>query len=493
MDPALEARIKHAPHEPGAYIFKDEAGKPIYVGKAGDLRDRLVQHARGDNPAGWAEVMHDRARDVDWIITRSETEALILEANLIKEHKPPYNIRLSDDKSYPYLKITEEPFPRLLVIRDLPRDAQVHIPGGRGKTRRGFHDPKRHEVYGVGRGLIFGPYPTAAVMWKMREIASQVFGLRHCRKTLDPSKPIRPCLNYHIKRCVGPCQGQMTPEEYGQVVAQVVMLLEGRTEEVRRQFDERMNQAAAALDFERAAAYRDKIKALDSASQDQLVNAAEERDQDVLAVAMEEDFAVVELFPVRAGRMLAPEHFSFSHVRGRLPVEVIEAAMTVHYSQHVTPPRQILLPEPLPEVGQWEQVLGELREGKVELLVPRRGEKRKLVGLAEKNARVNLIQLQEERGRKRQENLAASTTSRKSSAWKSARSASSATTSPTSRARKRSARWSSSPTACPTRSATGASASAWGGTSWTAAWGRTSRTAAWGRTSRTAQSRTTTP
>jgi excinuclease ABC subunit C len=407
MDPLVESKIKRAPHEPGAYVFKGEDGQPIYVGKAGDLRDRLVQHMRGDNIAGWAAVMHDRARDVDWIVTRRETEALILEANLIKEHKPLYNIRLADDKSYPYLKITEEPFPRLLVIRDLPRDAQVRIPGGRGKSRRGFHDPKRHVVYGVGRGLIFGPYPTAAVMWKMREIASQVFGLRHCRKSLDPSKPIRPCLNYHIKRCVGPCQGEMTPEEYGKVVEQVVMLLDGRTEEVRRQFQERMEQAAAELDFERAASYRDKIKALESASQDQLVNAAEERDQDVLAVAMEEDFAVVELFPVRAGRLLAPEHFSFSHVRGRLTSEVIEAAMTVHYSQHVIPPRHILLPEPLPDADEWESMLGELREGKVELLVPKRGEKRKLVELAEKNAQVNLAQLQAERGRKREENLAA--------------------------------------------------------------------------------------
>ncbi len=138
-----------------------------------------------------------------------------------------------------------------------------------------------------------------------------------------------------------------------------------------------------------------------------MVSAAEERDQDVLAVALEGDFGVVDLFPVRAGRMLAPEHFSFSHVRGRLPSEVIEAAMMVHYSQHVTPPRALLLPEPLPEAAAWEAMLSELREGKVELLVPRRGEKRRLVELAEKNAQVNLAQVLEERGRKREENLAA--------------------------------------------------------------------------------------
>lgn len=407
MDPNLEKKIKSSPHEPGTYIFKDEEGKPIYVGKAANLRARLLQHYRGDGEAGWAEVMHERARDVDWIVTRSETEALLLEANLIKEHKPPYNIRLADDKSYPYLRITNEPFPRLLVVRDLPKDAQVRIPGGRGKLRRGFHDPKRHEVYGVNGGQIFGPFPQAQVMWRMRDIASQVFGLRHCRKTLDPHKPQRPCLNFHIKRCVGPCRGEVSDEEYGRVVDQVVMLLEGRTDEVRKQFQKRMEKAAADLDFERAAGYRDKIRVLDAASQDQLINAAEERDQDVIAVAMEEDFAVVELFPVRQGRLLQPEHYTFSHVRGRLTYEVIEAAMTIHYGQTVTPPRYILLPESLPDNDEWETMLAELREAKVELLVPQRGEKRRLVELAEKNAKLNLIRLQDERGRKRHENLAA--------------------------------------------------------------------------------------
>lgn len=407
MDPQLETKIKSSPHEPGAYLFKDEDGKPIYVGKAADLRTRLLQHYRGDSVGGWAEIMHERARDVDWVVTQTETEALLLEANLIKEYKPPYNIRLSDDKSYPYLKITDELFPRLLVVRDLPKDARVRIPGGRGKFRRGLHDPKRHEVYGMNGGLVFGPYPQASVMWRLRDIASQVFGLRHCRKALDPSKPMRPCLNYHIKRCVGPCRGELAADEYAAVVDGVIMLLEGRTEEVRRQFQDRMERAAADLDFERAAQYRDKIRALDAISQEQLVNSAEERDHDVIGAAIDDDFAVVDLFPVRAGRLLAPEHFSFSHVRGRFVPEVIEAALTMHYSQNVLPPRHLMLPEPLPDMLEWEQMLSELREGKVELLVPKRGEKRRMVELAQKNARMNLIRLQDERGRKRHENLAA--------------------------------------------------------------------------------------
>lgn len=407
MDQSLEHKIKVSPHEPGAYIFRDEDGKPIYVGKAGDLRNRLLQHYRGDSVGGWAQIMHDRARDVDWIVTRSEMEALLLESNLIKEHKPVYNIRLADDKSYPYLKLTNEPFPRLIVVRDLPKDAHVRIPGGRGKLRRGLHDPRRHEVYGMRDSLIFGPYPQASIMWRMRDIAGQVFGLRHCRRAIDPAKPTRPCLNYHIKRCVGPCRGEITAAEYDQVVDQVIMLLEGRTEEVRRQFQERMEAAAADLDFERAAVWRDKVRVLEAAGEDQLMNAAEERDQDVIGVALEDDFAVVDVFPVRQGRLLAPEHLSFSHVRGRTTAEVIEAAFGVHYGQNAVPPRQILLPEPLGEMAEWEQMLGELREGKVEMVVPKRGEKRRMVELADKNAKLNLVRLQEERGRKRRENLAA--------------------------------------------------------------------------------------
>ena len=407
MDPNLEQKIRSSPREPGTYIFKDEEARPIYVGKAADLHARLLQHYRGDSVGGWAEVMHERARDVDWIVTRSETEALLLEANLIKQHKPLYNIRLADDKSYPYLRITDERFPRLLVVRDLPNDAQVRVPGGRGRLRRGFHDPKRKEVFGMGGGHVFGPYPQAQVMWRLRDIAGQVFGLRHCRRDLDPARPQRPCLNFHIKRCVGPCRGDVSPEEYRRVVDQVEMLLEGRTDEVRKQFQERMAEAAELLDFERAASYRDKIKVLAAASEEQLMNAAEERDQDVIAVATEEDFAVVELFPVRQGRLLAPQHYSFSHVRGRRTHEVIAAALTVHYSETALPPRYLLLPEALPDRGEWESMLGELREARVELLVPQRGEKRRMVELAEKNARMNLIRLQEERGRKRHENLAA--------------------------------------------------------------------------------------
>lgn len=409
----IEARLQAVPHDPGVYIFKDDAGKPLYVGKAGDLRKRLQQHWRGDSLGAWAEHMRDKIRDLDYIVTRSETEALLLEANLIKQYKPPFNVRLADDKSYPYLKFTEELYPRLLVVRDLPKDAQVQIPGGRGKVRRGLHDPKRHEVFGLRDSLVFGPYPNARVMWRMRDIVSQTFGLRQCRRELTGAPCGRPCLNFHIKRCVGPCTGDIPPAEYDKFVDQAILLLQGRAEEVVDGYREQMQQAAADLDFERAAGLRDKIRAITAATEEQLVNAAEERDQDVLGVALEDDWGTVDVFPVRQGRLLEPTHYHFTHVRGRTRTEVLEAALTMHYGEQAEPPRYVLLPEPPAEPLEWEQMLGELRsavEGRasrVELLVPRRGDKRQLVELAEKNARVNLARLLEERSRRRHENMAA--------------------------------------------------------------------------------------
>jgi excinuclease ABC subunit C len=403
----IEARLTNVPHDPGVYIFKDEAGRPLYVGKALDLRKRLQQHFRGDSLGAWAETMRSKVRDLETIVTRTETEALILEANLIKQHKPPYNIRLADDKSYPYLRLTNEPYPRLVLLRDLPPNAAVRLPGGRGAVRRGFHDPKRHEVQGFGGGQIFGPFPNAKAMHRMREIASQVFGLRQCRRELTGAASGRACLNYHIKRCVAPCQGNIAPEEYAAITAQVVAFLEGRLEEVERDFRRRMEEASAAQDFERAAIWRDKIRAIERATEEQLITGGEERDQDVLGVAVEDDWAVVDIFPVRAGLLLNPSHLSFSHARGRLEQEVLSAALTLHYSAQALPPRTLLLPLPLDEAPEWEQMLGDLRGHKVALAVPQRGEKRRLVLLAQRNAQVNLARLQEERSRKRHENQAA--------------------------------------------------------------------------------------
>jgi len=221
----IEAKLQSVPDQPGAYLIKDSEGNILYVGKASSLRQRLRQHFRDEAKAGpWHHSMINRATDFDFILARSDLEALILEANLIKEHHSQFNIQLADDKSYPYIKITDEPFPRLMLVRDLPKDAR---PASGRLVRRGFHDPKRKEIHRLREGRVFGPYPNAKAMRRTMRLASQLFGIRSCRKNLDGTRVGRPCLNYHIKRCVGPCTGEVSQKDYAEVVHQVELFLAG--------------------------------------------------------------------------------------------------------------------------------------------------------------------------------------------------------------------------------------------------------------------------
>ncbi|MCX7598546.1 MAG: GIY-YIG nuclease family protein, partial [Armatimonadetes bacterium] len=200
---ALAEKVRQAPAAPGCYLIKDKRGRVLYVGKARDIRSRLRQHFSESRPTSpWSGLMQRHAADVEWIVTGSEVEALLLEATLIKKHRPRYNIRLADDKSYPYLLLTDELYPRLMLLRDLPEEAR----SVRAGQRRGFHDPKRHEVYSLRAGRIFGPYPDAKAMRKGMRMVNRLFGLRLCRKQLDGRPVGRPCLNYQLYGC-GACTG----------------------------------------------------------------------------------------------------------------------------------------------------------------------------------------------------------------------------------------------------------------------------------------------
>ncbi len=388
----LLEKLDQVPSQPGVYNILDAGGHIIYVGKARSLGARLRQHVRGDSDrtGGWAQVMHQKLADFDYIVTRTETEALILEATLIKQHKPRFNIRLRDDKSYPYLCLTAEKYPRLLVIRDLPSDARVRIPGGGGKYRRGFHDPKRHEVYGFSAGEIFGPYPTASVMWRARRMASQLFGLRQCRRKLDGTPAGKPCLYYHLGHCVGPCTGNVSDEQYAEVVEQVISFLDGKTKQITDRIRGEMERAAQELDFERAAMLRDKLQTIERSSEDQLMVANENRDQDLFGAASEDERAVVKLLGVRGGRLTTQETYSLAHAAGRSLGEIIEAAMTLYYGAGNIPARHVLLAAPLGEQQEWEELLSQMRGGPVDLAVPQRGERRRLIELAQMNAKTAL-------------------------------------------------------------------------------------------------------
>jgi len=389
MRQAIAEKLKTVPDEPGAYRMLDGAGTVIYVGKALSLRKRLQQWFRDtDRHSPWALRMTEHAADFDYIVTRSELEALTLEQSLIKEHQPHFNIKLADDKSYPYLQLTDDVYPRLIVVRDLPADARVAIPG-RYKQQRGLHDPKQHAVLSLREGRLFGPFPSATSMRRTMRVVQQLFGLRSCGRRLTGEPCGRPCLNYHIDRCVGPCTGDVGPEEYAEICDEVVLFLSGKSDEVMARLRADMARAAERLDFERAAQLRDRLQAVEKVTEGQLMVATEEREQDALGVAVEEGGAVVAVLSVRRGKLLEKEQFTVGDTEGRTSGEVLEEFLGRHYQEaHV--PREVLLAHEVEDAAEWAEVLGQVRGQKVRVHTPQRGEKKRLVELAAHNAELAL-------------------------------------------------------------------------------------------------------
>jgi excinuclease ABC subunit C len=365
----------------------------LYVGKAARLRDRLRDwFSPREKHSLWVEAMIARATDFDFVVTDSELEALILEANLIKEYSPRYNIRLADDKSYPYLKITlEEDFPRLIVLRDLPKDARV--PDGRLRSTRGLWDPKGRALHAISRGRYFGPYASAHAMRATMQILSRLFGLCRCRRNIEGTKKRPPCLNYHMGQCLGACAGLCTKEEYRAAVQQALRFLEGKSSTILPQLKRQMQEASARLDFERAARYRDQIKALERVLEEQKITAGEARDEDILAAAVRDDRACVQVFQVRAGRLVEQAHYLLQRAQDRAPEEVLEAFMLQHYTSATHIPKTVYTAQQLAEAALLGEWLGERRGNRVEVVRPQRGEKRRLAELSEKNAATMLEQV----------------------------------------------------------------------------------------------------
>lgn len=388
----LQEKIKAAPDKPGSYVFRDADGTVLYVGKTISLRKRLSDwfspSHTGRSP--WGDVMIARVADVDYTVVDSEVEALILEWNLIREHQPLFNVRLADDKSYPYLKLTtDEPFPRLMIVRELPKAARPRIGSIRGP--RGFQDPKKRELHRSSRGKYFGPYTSTKAMRRMIRMASELFGLRPCRHKIEPGQPPPPCLDRHIRRCAGPCLGNVTPEEYAEVVRQTELFLEGRTDDVRLRLAGEMRKAAEDLNYERAACFRDKLVALEKATQSQKVIAEDAaRDQDIIAAAVSGDRAAVQRLCVRRGKLVDREQHILTRAMDRPPEEVLAAFLSQYYAGATHIPREVLLSHEVAEMEGLATALSELRGSKVRVARPQRGEKRRLVELALDNAQVSL-------------------------------------------------------------------------------------------------------
>jgi len=373
----LQEKLKHLPTKPGVYLMKSQDGDIIYVGKAVNLRSRVrsyFQQSRHHSPKTLALV--EKIADIEWIITDSELEALILENNLIKQHTPWYNIRLKDDKTYPYIKITvNEDFPRLLLVRK-------RLPDG---TR------------------YYGPYTNTTNVRSTLKFLRKIFPLRTCNKEIKTGQKDRPCLNYHIGRCPAPCAGLIDVASYRAIVDEVCLFLEGRHERLIPDLKAKMQQASAALEFEQAAKLRDRIRTLEQIVEKQKIVAAADVDQDVLGFARTGSTACVQVFFVRGGKLIGREHFILECSYEDSSEEIMTAFMQQYYHEQVIIPKEILTSIALPEAELLSQWLTEVRGSKVHVHNPKRGDKKALVDMVEENAVQVLEVLRSQEERKDQE------------------------------------------------------------------------------------------
>ncbi|NLV91841.1 MAG: excinuclease ABC subunit UvrC [Firmicutes bacterium] len=356
----LEKKLKLLPTKPGVYLMKNAAGEIIYVGKAVSLRNRVrsyFQSSRNHSPK--VRAMVENIADFEYIVTDSEVEALILEFNLIQQHSPWYNVRLKDDKRYPYLKVTlNETFPRVIIARQRKDDGARY----------------------------FGPYTSAKAVRDTMKFLRRVFPIRTCNKDIQPGSQERPCLNYHIGRCLGPCAGKVTPEEYREVIDQVILFLEGKQENLVQDLEKRMEQAARELRFEAAAKLRDQVKAIHQVMERQKIVTDLKVDQDVLGLSTVADLACVQVFFVRGGKLIGREPFFLHIAPDDTPGEILGGFIQQYYSRAADLPKELLLPAEVPDANIYEEWLSALKGSRVYLRVPQRGEKRRLVEMVEENA-----------------------------------------------------------------------------------------------------------
>ena len=362
----FSTRLAAVPLEPGVYLHRDAGGKVLYVGKSASLRDRLRSYFGSKKNLDPKSVeLVSRIDDFEYIVTASEQEALLLENSLIKEHKPKYNIRLKDDKTYPYIKVDlAEDFPRIYV------------------TRRTANDGARY----------FGPFASAGSVRKTLDLLKRLFPYRSCTKTITGNDS-RPCLEYHIKRCVAPCTGYASRNDYSEVIAQVVMFLEGNTKEIVSDLKTTMLEASDNLEFERAGALRDRLKAIEKVYEGQNVVGLGREELDVIGAAYGGEEAWVEIFFIRQGKLIGRDHFTMSGTREEDGQEILARFIEQFYSSASHVPRKILVPESITDkevVAGW---LETKRKGPVEINVPQRGAKRRLIEMVTTNAAQGLEQL----------------------------------------------------------------------------------------------------
>lgn len=374
----FEEELKKLPRKPGVYIMRDDKDVILYVGKAINLHNRVRSYFRENIGRGPAiDQMVSLIARFEYIVTDSELEALVLENNLIKENSPKYNTLLKDDKTYPYIKVTVgEDYPRILFSRTMKKD----------KSR------------------YFGPYTSAAAVKDTIELLNKLYQLRTCNRVLPRDTGLeRPCLNYHIKQCLAPCQGYVSKEEYRKQVAGALEFLNGNYSPILKDLEEKMNKAAEELEFEEAARYRDLLSSVRQVSQKQKITEGVGEDKDILALYQDETEAVVQVFFVRDGKLIGREHYYMTHVPENNKPAILQDFVKQFYAGTPFIPRELMLQYEIEDAELIEKWLSERKGSRVYLKVPKIGSKEKLVELAAQNAKLVLSQdrekLKREEGR----------------------------------------------------------------------------------------------
>ena len=361
----IQEELKKLPGKPGVYLMHDEKDEIIYVGKAISLKNRVRQYFQTSRNKGLKiEQMVTHIARFEYIVTDSELEALVLECNLIKEHRPKYNTMLMDDKTYPFIKVTvDEPYPRVMMARRMAKD----------------------------KAKYFGPYTSAGAVKDTIELLRKLYQLRSCSRRLpkDIGKE-RPCLNYHIHQCKAPCQGYISQEEYRASIQKALQFLNGSYEEVLKDLQQKMEAASEALEFEKAIEYRELIGSVQKIAQKQKITDTAGDDRDILAMAVEEEDAVVQVFFVRGGRLIGRDHFYLKVAKEETSSEILSSFLKQFYAGTPYIPSELMLPEEVEDQEVIEEWLSARRGHKVHLRVPKRGSKEKLVELAAKNAKMVL-------------------------------------------------------------------------------------------------------
>lgn len=361
----IQEELKKLPGKPGVYLMHDEKDAIIYVGKAISLKNRVRQYFQSSrNKGAKIEQMVTHISRFEYIVTDSELEALVLECNLIKEHRPKYNTMLMDDKTYPFIKVTvAEAFPRVMMARQMKKD----------------------------KAKYFGPYTSAGAVKDTIELIRKLYKIRSCNRSLpkDIGKE-RPCLNYHIHQCDAPCQGYVTQEEYRKSIDEVVRFLNGNYDPILKELEEKMQEASDNLEFEKAIEYRELLSSVQKIAQKQKITDTAGDDRDILAMASEGEDAVVQVFFIRNGRLIGRDHFYLKIDEQEASGEILSSFIKQFYAGTPYIPAELMLPEEIEDQEIIEEWLTARREHKVRLRIPKKGTKEKLVELAQKNAQMVL-------------------------------------------------------------------------------------------------------